>query len=106
MSDDHDHEAHEHAPHDHSGHGHVHAAPDTFGPRLLAGVFINLLIFVTQVVGGIFANSLGLLSDAAHNLSDVVALLMSYGANRAGKLPTHSFRSACRSGWSWRRGAS
>lgn len=87
MPDDHDHDAHDHAPHDHSGHGHVHAAPDTLGPRLLAGVFINLLIFVIQVVGGIFANSLGLLSDAAHNLSDVVALLMSYGANRAGKLP-------------------
>jgi cobalt-zinc-cadmium efflux system protein len=35
----------------------------------------------------VLANSLGLLSDAAHNLSDVVSLLMSYGANRAGKLP-------------------
>jgi len=87
MSDEHDHEAHDHAPHDHSGHGHLHAAPDTLGPKLLAGVFINLLIFGLQVVGGVFANSLGLLSDAAHNLSDVVALLMSYGANRAGKLP-------------------
>jgi len=87
MTDEHDHEAHDHPAHDHSGHGHVHAAPDTLGPKLLVGVFINLGIFVLQVVGGLFANSLGLLSDAAHNLSDVVALLMSYGANRAGKLP-------------------
>ena len=78
---------HGHAPHDHAGHSHVHAAPDTLGPKLLAGVFINLLIFVTQVVGGLLANSLGLLSDAAHNLSDVVSLLMSYGANRTAKLP-------------------
>ena len=87
MPEAHDHEPHDHAAHDHAGHGHVHAAPDKLGPKLLAGVVINLFIFVLQVVGGIFANSLGLLSDAAHNLSDVVALLMSYGANRAGKLP-------------------
>jgi cobalt-zinc-cadmium efflux system protein len=78
---------HDHAPHEHVGHSHVHAAPDTLGPKLLAGVFINLLIFVMQVIGGVLANSLGLLSDAAHNLSDVASLLMSYGANRAGKLP-------------------
>ncbi|HEY5432363.1 MAG TPA: cation transporter, partial [Coriobacteriia bacterium] len=70
--------------HDHAGHAHVHAAPDTLGGKLLAGVAINLGIFVVQIIGGLLANSLGLLSDAAHNLSDVVSLLLSYGANRVG----------------------
>lgn len=87
-------DAHDHEPHDHAGHAHVHAAPDTLGAKLLAGVFINLAIFVVQIVGGLLANSLGLLSDAAHNLSDVVSLLLSYGANRLGKqgpTPTRTF---------------
>jgi len=73
---------------------HVHAAPDTLGTRLMAGVFINLIIFAVQVVGGLLSHSLGLLSDAAHNLSDVVSLLLSYGANRLGKQapsPAHTF---------------
>lgn len=42
--------------------------------RLMVSLGLNLLITLSQVVGGILANSLGLLSDAAHNLSDVVAL--------------------------------
>lgn len=94
MPDAHGHETRDPRAHDHAGHAHVHAAPDTLGARLLWGVAINLLIFAMQVVGGLLANSLGLLSDAAHNLSDVVSLLMSYGANRAGKLsptPKHTF---------------
>jgi len=94
MPDDHDHEPHDHAAHDHAGHAHVHAAPDTLGSRLLIGVAINLGIFVVQIIGGLLANSLGLLSDAAHNLSDVVSLLLSYGANRVGKQPpspVHTF---------------
>ena len=40
-----------------------------------------------QIVGGIIANSLGLLSDAAHNLSDVVALGLSLWALRLGRRP-------------------
>lgn len=67
--------------------GHSHAAPDTLGPKLLVGVVINLFIVVIQVVGGLLSNSLGLLSDAAHNLSDVVSLLLSYVADRLGKRP-------------------
>jgi cobalt-zinc-cadmium efflux system protein len=94
MPDARDHDPHDHAAHDHAGHAHVHAAPDTLGGKLLAGVAINFLIFVAQVVGGLLSNSLGLLSDAAHNLSDVVSLLLSYGANRLGKQPpspVHTF---------------
>jgi cobalt-zinc-cadmium efflux system protein len=85
---------HDHGAHDHAEHVHAHVAPDTLGAKLLAGVAINLGIFVVQIIGGLLANSLGLLSDAAHNLSDVVSLLLSYGANRVGKQPpspVHTF---------------
>lgn len=63
----------------------MHAAPDTLGSKLLVGVVINLFIVVIQVIGGLLSNSLGLLSDAAHNMSDVVSLILSYGADRIGK---------------------
>jgi cobalt-zinc-cadmium efflux system protein len=91
---DHDHEPRDHTAHDHAGYAQVHAVPDALGARLLIGVAINLGIFVVQIIGGLLANSLGLLSDAAHNLSDVASLLLSYGANRVGKQPpspVHTF---------------
>ena len=58
------------------------AAPDR---RLIVSLGLNLVITLLQVVGGIVANSLGLLSDAAHNLSDVVALGLSLWAVRLGR---------------------
>ena len=75
----------------HSSHSHgarpeaaIPAAPDA---RLILSLALNLLITLLQVVGGIMANSLGLLSDAAHNLSDVVALGLSLWAVRLGRRP-------------------
>jgi cobalt-zinc-cadmium efflux system protein len=62
----------------------IPAAPDA---RLILSLGLNLLITLLQVVGGILANSLGLLSDAAHNLSDVVALGLSLWAVRLGRRP-------------------
>jgi len=60
------------------------AAPDR---RLIISLGLNLIITLLQVVGGVVANSLGLLSDAAHNLSDVVALGLSLWAVRLGRRP-------------------
>jgi cobalt-zinc-cadmium efflux system protein len=62
----------------------IPAAPDR---RLIVSLGLNLLITLLQIVGGILANSLGLLSDAAHNLSDVVALGLSLWAVRLGRRP-------------------
>jgi len=71
-------------------HGHpIPAAPDT---RLIFSLALNLLITLLQVAGGILANSLGLLSDAAHNLSDVVALGLSLWAVRLGRRPADPHR--------------
>jgi cobalt-zinc-cadmium efflux system protein len=64
--------------------GAIPAAPDA---RLIVSLGLNLVITLLQVAGGILANSLGLLSDAAHNLSDVVALGLSLWAVRLGRRP-------------------
>jgi cobalt-zinc-cadmium efflux system protein len=75
--------------HDHShsslgGHNHADVR-DTSGPRLLMTLGLNLLIPVVQVIGGIQAHSMALVSDAAHNFSDFTAVLIAYIANRIGR---------------------
>ncbi len=64
-----------------------HAPPpeDTSGSRLLATLALNLLIPAVQVAGGLLANSVALISDAAHNFSDFTAVLIAYFAYRIGK---------------------
>lgn len=57
----------------------------TSGPRLLTALLLNLFIPAVQVIGGIQARSMALLSDAAHNFSDFTALLIAYIANRISK---------------------
>lgn len=76
------------------GHGHDHGPGHNHGrlpadpePRLLLSLALNAIIPVVQVIVGLSANSLGLISDAAHNLSDCFALGLSYGAARAGRRP-------------------
>ena len=66
---------------------HVHGGAAGRRRRLLLAVGLNVAIAAVQVAGGLFAGSLGLLSDAAHNSSDVIALLVSYFALRLLTLP-------------------
>ncbi|MFO7716165.1 cation diffusion facilitator family transporter [Desulfosarcina sp.] len=68
-----------------SGHHHGAALEDTSGPRLLAALALNLLIPVAQIIGGLLANSVALISDAMHNFSDFTAILISYAAFRIGR---------------------
>jgi len=51
------------------------------GNSLLFSIFLNILITAAQMVGGLISGSLALLSDAVHNLSDVISLIISYLAN-------------------------
>jgi cobalt-zinc-cadmium efflux system protein len=81
---EHEHE-HEHEAQDAAGAEPVAAKTGTPDARLIISLLLNLLITVIQLVGGLIANSLGLLSDAAHNLSDVVALGLSLWAVRLGR---------------------
>jgi len=55
------------------------------GVRLLITLFLNLIIPIVQIIGGIIANSVALISDATHNFSDFTAILISYIAYRIGR---------------------
>jgi cation diffusion facilitator family transporter len=80
--------------HDHSSAVHTFDGEDSTGPRLLITLVINLLIPAAQVAGGVYANSMALISDAVHNFSDFTAILIAYFAFRIGRKgpsPSHSF---------------
>ncbi|MEZ4796995.1 MAG: cation diffusion facilitator family transporter [Flavobacteriaceae bacterium] len=72
--------SHSHS-HNHSHHNHSNLQ----GRNLLISIFLNILITASQVVGGIISGSLALLSDALHNFSDVISLVVSYVANKLAK---------------------
>ena len=74
--------------HDHASHSH---APDHFGAAFAAGALLNAAFVVAELGFGYAANSLALISDAVHNLSDVIALLLAWGGMwLAGKRPTET----------------
>ncbi|MBW2050118.1 MAG: cation transporter [Deltaproteobacteria bacterium] len=76
--------AHLHEPTGVCSHQHVDVK-DTSGSRLLLTLALNLMIPVAQVIGGFYAHSMALISDATHNFSDFVAILLAYIAHRIGK---------------------
>ncbi|MAQ75204.1 MAG: cation transporter [Aquimarina sp.] len=63
-------------------HNHNHSHSIVSGKNLLLSIVLNILITVSQVIGGLLSGSLSLLSDALHNFSDVISLVVSYFANR------------------------
>jgi cobalt-zinc-cadmium efflux system protein len=71
-------------------HESVHAAEGALDRRLLASAALNAAITLAEFVGGLLAGSLALLSDAAHNLSDVVAVVLALWARRMGRRPPTS----------------
>ena len=62
-------------------HSHSHSHNDLKGRNLLISIVLNILITVAQVIGGLISGSLSLLSDALHNFSDVLSLIISYIAD-------------------------
>src|SRR5215472_1410806 len=74
---------HEHEPAGESGgHGHHHHAhgPASYDRAFAIGTALNLGFVLVEAVFGVIANSVALLADAGHNLSDVLALLLAWGA--------------------------
>lgn len=69
--------------HHHHDHGHSH--PDLKGRNLLISIVLNIVITLSQIIGGFISGSLALLSDALHNFSDVLSLIISYSARILGK---------------------
>lgn len=57
------------------------------GGRLLTTMLLNFLITIIEIIGGMFSGSLSLLSDAFHNFSDGIAIIISYTANRLSGKP-------------------
>lgn len=83
---DHGDHVHDHG-HDHShGHnqGHVHA-PANFGKAFAIGISLNTALVVAEAVYGYIGNSTALLADAGHNLSDVLGLVVAWGASIAAR---------------------
>ncbi|WP_125591098.1 cation diffusion facilitator family transporter [Companilactobacillus jidongensis] len=60
------------------------------GKRFLAVTALNLLITIAEFFGGVISGSLGLLSDAVHNLEDSLSIVISYVANVIGRRQNNS----------------
>jgi cobalt-zinc-cadmium efflux system protein len=88
--DDHDHDAHDHG-HAHAHGGHVHA-PASFGRAFAIGISLNLGFVIIEALYGLASNSVSLLADAGHNLSDVLGLAVAWlGSVLAARAPTARF---------------
>ncbi len=101
--DGHDHDHHDQDAHDHDhgegcsghshgvGHAHVHA-PKNFGPAFAIGIGLNVAFVVVEALYGFLSNSVALLADAGHNLSDVLGLGVAWLASELVKrAPTPRF---------------
>lgn len=93
---EHDHAAHGHAGHGHAGHSH---APASFGRAFAIGTALNAGFVAIEATYGIMSGSMALLADAGHNLSDVLGLLIAWGAATLSKRRprgkyTYGFRSS------------
>src|SRR5262245_25862613 len=80
--------AHDHKHGAHGHHGHSHGAID-YNRAFAIGVALNLIFVAVEAAYGFIANSLALLADTGHNLSDVLGLLLAWSAMRLSQhLPT------------------
>ena len=79
--------------HGHGGHRHGHdaaghaPAPAEFGRAFAIGTALNVALVVLQAVYGYLGNSVALLADAGHNLSDVLGLVVAWAAATLAKRP-------------------
>jgi cobalt-zinc-cadmium efflux system protein len=57
--------------------------------RLLTATVLNMVIFFAEIAGGLISNSLSLITDALHNLSDGLAIFIAWIASKIGKRPSN-----------------
>ncbi|MFL6672745.1 MAG: cation diffusion facilitator family transporter [Massilia sp.] len=94
---DHDHDHDHHHSHGHHHHHH-HAAPDGNTRAFALAVALNTVFVAIEFFYGFIANSTALMADAGHNLSDVLGLLLAWGAAvLAKKIPTRRYTYGLRS---------
>lgn len=67
-----------------AGHTHTHGgghAPADYGRAFAIGITLNLVFVIVEAVFGFLSGSMALVADAGHNLSDVLSLLLAWGAS-------------------------
>jgi len=72
--------------HGHGGHGHHHM-PTDFGRAFAIGTLLNIAFVIVEGGAGFWFDSVALLADAGHNLSDVLGLLIAWGGMELAKRP-------------------
>lgn len=90
----HDHHAHDAGPRQlPAGHGHHHhPSPAGHGRAFGIAIALNLGFVVVEAAYAVVAHSTALMADAGHNLSDVLGLLLAWGATALARtLPNHRF---------------
>lgn len=75
---------HHHHHHGHD-HGHHHHAPASHGRAFAIAIVLNAVFVAVEFGYGFIANSTALMADAGHNLSDVLGLMLAWGAAVLGK---------------------
>src|SRR5258708_37103506 len=86
-------EQRDHAGHDHDhghtqGRGHAHGiATQGINTRMAIAVALNLIFVVIEAGFGFLSNSVALIADAGHNLSDVLGLVFAWTAMYLGRRP-------------------
>lgn len=70
-------------------HHHDHAPPGDHGAAFAIGVLLNSAFVLIEAGFGLWAGSMALVADAAHNLSDVLSLLIAWGAATMSALPAN-----------------
>ena len=100
MSGAHDH-SHDTGGHGGHGHGHSHGPPpaNQRGRAFLIAVLLNVGFTIAEFVAGVVSGSMALIADAGHNLSDVLSLLLAWGASVLAAKPasgryTYGFKSS------------
>ncbi|RYD87282.1 MAG: cation transporter [Sphingobacteriales bacterium] len=72
--------------HDHAGHHHDHAPKiDHLNAAFIWGIVLNSAFVIVEVIAGLWSDSLSLLTDAGHNLSDVASLALALMAFKLAK---------------------
>lgn len=67
-------------------HHHSDSGQGSYGKAFAIGIGLNVIFVVVEVLFGFFADSLALLADAGHNTSDILSLLLAWGAARLARV--------------------
>ena len=82
----------EHHHHNHREGGHAYDVSILSGKKIFWVTLLNATITIAEIIGGLLSGSLALLSDAMHNLSDTIAIALSYFAFKIAEKPKDAKR--------------